>query len=94
MTAPQVDDQGHGGGGGSATAGGVNFQAATTAIAAIYMARGVPLGWLSGLSAGVGRRASPLTNTRSRVLPAWPDIRRNVWKNVYALPEPCIFDLN
>jgi hypothetical protein len=41
------------GGGGSATAGGVNFQAAATAIAAICMARGVPLDWLSGLTSDI-----------------------------------------
>jgi hypothetical protein len=49
MTITGNDNQGHGGGG-SATAGGVNFQAAATGIAAVYMARGVPLGWLSGLT--------------------------------------------
>jgi hypothetical protein len=36
-------------GGGSATAGGMNFQAAVTAIGAIYLVRGRPLGWLQGL---------------------------------------------
>lgn len=33
--------------GGAATAGGINFQAAVTAIISIHMARGRPLGWLS-----------------------------------------------
>lgn len=35
--------------GGSATAGGMNFQAAVTAIAAIQLARGVALRWLDGV---------------------------------------------
>ncbi|MER9518916.1 hypothetical protein NKI44_16440 [Mesorhizobium sp. M0614] len=35
--------------GGSATGGGMNFQAAVTAIATIYMARGRPLMWLDKL---------------------------------------------
>jgi hypothetical protein len=35
--------------GGAATAGGMNFQAAVTTIAAIYMVRGRPLLWLDGL---------------------------------------------
>ncbi len=35
--------------GGSATAGGVNFQAAVTAIINVQMARGRPLGWLQSL---------------------------------------------
>ncbi|WP_146210714.1 ATP-binding protein [Azospirillum sp. TSO35-2] len=35
--------------GGAATGGGMNFQAATTAIANVYMARGRPLLWLNGL---------------------------------------------
>lgn len=34
--------------GGSATASGMNFQAAVTALAAVYVARGRPLGWLEG----------------------------------------------
>jgi hypothetical protein len=33
--------------GGAATAAGMNFQAAVTAIASIYMARGQPLGWMA-----------------------------------------------
>lgn len=37
-------------GGGSATASGISFQAAVMAIAAIHLARGIPLGWLTGLS--------------------------------------------
>lgn len=52
MTTAESDNQGYGGGG-SATAGGVNFQAAATAIAAICMARGVPLEWLSGLTSDI-----------------------------------------
>lgn len=35
--------------GGAATAGGMNFQAAVSAIAAVYLARARPLGWLDGL---------------------------------------------
>jgi hypothetical protein len=35
--------------GGPAAAGGMNFQAAVTAIAAVHIARGRPLNWLSGL---------------------------------------------
>jgi hypothetical protein len=35
--------------GGAATGGGMNFQAAVTAIANIYMARGRPLLWLDTL---------------------------------------------
>ena len=37
-------------GGGSATGGGMNFQAAVTTIAYIYMARGCPLLWLDKLA--------------------------------------------
>jgi hypothetical protein len=37
------------GGGGPAAGGGFNYQAAVTAIAEVYVARGVPLGWLEGL---------------------------------------------
>lgn len=36
----------HNSAGGAATAGGINFQAAVTAIINIHMARGRPLGWL------------------------------------------------
>lgn len=36
----------HNGAGGAATAGGINFQAAVTAIINIHIARGRPLGWL------------------------------------------------
>lgn len=36
--------------GGSAAAGGMNFQACVTAIAAIHVARGTPLGWLNGIA--------------------------------------------
>ncbi|MGO7367646.1 NACHT domain-containing NTPase [Rhizobium ruizarguesonis] len=36
--------------GGSATGGGMNFQASVTAIACIYMARGRPLRWLRGIA--------------------------------------------
>jgi hypothetical protein len=35
--------------GGAATAGGINFQAAVTAIALVSMVRGIPLGWLDGI---------------------------------------------
>jgi hypothetical protein len=35
--------------GGSATAGGIDFQAAVSAIAAVHMSNGTPLGWLDGL---------------------------------------------
>ncbi len=34
-------------GGGTATGGGINFQAAVTAIAGAHLLRGVPLGWLA-----------------------------------------------
>ena len=37
------------GGGGSATASGINFQAAVTAIAGVHLISGSPLGWLDGL---------------------------------------------
>lgn len=36
--------------GGAATGGGMNFQAAVTAIAVVYMTRGVPVRWLSGVA--------------------------------------------
>lgn len=36
-------------GGGSANAGGMNFQAAATAIAYVALARGRPLGWLGNI---------------------------------------------
>jgi hypothetical protein len=39
----------HGAAGGSATAGGMNFQANVSAIAIVSMVRGFPLGWLDGL---------------------------------------------
>lgn len=35
--------------GGSATGGGINFQAAVTAITMVYVARAQPLGWLEGV---------------------------------------------
>ena len=35
--------------GGSATTGGINFQAAVTAIAAVHLSRGIALNWLTGL---------------------------------------------
>lgn len=35
--------------GGAATASGMNFQAAVTAITVIHLARGIPVGWLEGL---------------------------------------------
>lgn len=35
--------------GGSATTGGINFQAAITAIAAVHLSRGIALNWLPGL---------------------------------------------
>lgn len=35
--------------GGDATASGINFQAAVTALIAVYIVRGRPLGWLEGL---------------------------------------------
>jgi hypothetical protein len=35
--------------GGSAAAGGMNFQACVTAIIAVHVARGAPLGWLNGV---------------------------------------------
>ena len=38
-----------GGGGGPATASGINFQAAVTAIAGVHLINGSPLGWLDGL---------------------------------------------
>ena len=37
------------GGGGPATASGINFQAAVTAIAGVHLINGSPLGWLDGL---------------------------------------------
>ena len=37
------------GGGGRATASGINFQAAVTAIAGVHLINGSPLGWLDGL---------------------------------------------
>ena len=37
------------GGGGSGTAGGINFQAVVTAIAGVHLIKGSPLGWLDGL---------------------------------------------
>ncbi|SHI39514.1 NACHT domain-containing protein [Aureimonas altamirensis DSM 21988] len=36
--------------GGAATASGMNFQAAVTAVAVIHLARGTPVGWLDGLA--------------------------------------------
>ncbi|WP_020563526.1 NACHT domain-containing protein [Methylosarcina fibrata] len=39
--------------GGSAAAGGMNFQACVTAIVAVHVARGTPLGWLNGIVADV-----------------------------------------
>lgn len=36
-------------GGGTAAAGGTNFQAAITAIASVHLLAGKPLGWLTGL---------------------------------------------
>ncbi|MDO9105712.1 MAG: hypothetical protein Q7U57_12225 [Methylovulum sp.] len=35
--------------GGSAAAGGMNFQACVTAIVAVHIARGIPLEWLNGV---------------------------------------------
>ena len=35
--------------GGSAATGGINFQAAVTAIAAVHLSRGIALNWLPGL---------------------------------------------
>jgi hypothetical protein len=35
-------------GGGAATGGGVNFQAAVTAVAGVHLLRGTPVGWLEG----------------------------------------------
>lgn len=39
--------------GGSAAAGGMNFQACVTAIVAVHVARGTPLGWLNGVVADI-----------------------------------------
>lgn len=36
--------------GGSAAAGGMNFQSCVTAIVSVHIARGIPLGWLSGVT--------------------------------------------
>ena len=48
--------------GGSATAGGVSFQARVTAIAAIALLRGQPLGWLSEVERDIPNELLAETN--------------------------------
>ncbi|RED32661.1 NACHT domain-containing protein [Rhodopseudomonas thermotolerans] len=48
-TAPQDSAKAETRAGGAATASGMNFQAAVTAVAVIHMARGTAVGWLDGL---------------------------------------------
>ena len=39
--------------GGSAAGGGLNFQACVSAIAAVHLARGTPIGWLKDVTADI-----------------------------------------
>ena len=39
--------------GGSAAGGGLNFQACASAIAAVHIARGIPIGWLKDVTVDI-----------------------------------------